>query len=70
MSAKVCCHCGKPIEIPAGRRGEASQSHRFQLDEKRVRIVHEHLACGLKADQPLSREAYEAIFEAEKAGVA
>ena len=73
MSARICCHCGKPIvqdPTPAGWRWEASQSSRVVIDGKPSRVVHEHLACAIKADQPLSRDAYEAIFEAERSGVA
>jgi hypothetical protein len=40
------------------------------MGEKWSRVVHEHLACALKADQPLSKAAYDAIFEAERSGVA
>lgn len=66
MTARICCHCGKPITCD---RWEASISSRIVIGDK-ARIAHEHLACSLKADQPLSRQAYEAIFEAERSGIA
>ena len=69
MSAKVCCHCRKPIVLADDAIGMTCVSSKVEINGKPV-IVHEHGACQLKADQPLSRAAYEAIFEAEKAGIA
>lgn len=66
---KICCHCLKPIVLTDGARAEFSISSRVEVGGK-ARIVHEHYACAVKADQPLSREAYDAIFEAERSGVA
>lgn len=66
MSAKVCCHCHKPITNDG--KWEASISSKTVADRKTF-IVHEHYRCAVEADRVQLGRALEAIAEAERSGI-